>query len=316
MNQSIFDRYTKNVGTRFYRFQKHKFENALTKDMEEAGYEKTVFEGKKMLVMKAEDYFYGNLKRMKTVIVVPYDTPERKFWHKVLYFPFDGTKTMNKTFAATYMPIILLYIAILLVVYATGKLITSPKVASMISLLMFLFVFFLVYFMLHGFANHKNVNRNSSAIVAAVQLAKQLNKDERQRVAFLFTDKNKGSYLGAKIANDRFEKEGKNPNIICLDCIGTGPVTKVSFNPGNRRFAVEVANEYKEKIETVKVDDMMRIQTPMINFRKAIMIASGEVDENNRLYVLGTGTRKDKVADAKHIDEITDMLYSYVQKQK
>lgn len=316
MNQSIFDQYTKNVGTRFYRFQKHKFEKSLTKDMEEAGYEKTVFEGKKMLVMKAEDYFYGNLKRMKTVIVVPYDTPERKFWHKVLYFPFDGTKTMNKTFAATYMPIILLYSAILLIIYAAGKSITSPKMANMISLFMFLFIFFLVYFMLHGLANHKNVNRNSSAIVAAVQLAKQLNKDERQRVAFLFTDKNKGSYLGAKIASDRFEKEGKNPNIICLDCIGTGSVTKVSFNPGNRRFAVEVANEYKEKIETVKVDDMMRIQTPMINFRKAIMIASGEVDENNRLYVLGTGTRKDKVADAKHIDSICDMLYSYIQKQK
>ncbi len=316
MNQTIFDRYTKEFGTRFLRFQKHKFEKALTKDMEEAGYEKKVFEGKKMLLMKAEDYFYGNLKRMKTVIVVPYDTPERKFWHKVLYYPFDGTKTMNKTLIATYVPAIIVYLIILVAIYTVSNFIGSVTMANMFSLILFLFVIFLVYFMLHGFANHKNVNRNSSAVVAAVQLAKRLDKDERQRVAFLFTDKNKGTYLGAKIADEQFVKEGKNPNVICLDCIGTGSVTGISFNPGNRRFATDLAHEYKDKIETVKLDDMMRVQTPMSHFRKAVMVASGELDENNRLYVLGTGTRKDKVADEEHIDSVCDMLYAYIQKQK
>ena len=110
MEQELFEKYTKTYGKRFTRKQKHKFAKALHEDMTQAGYEKTMIKGSKLIIMKAEDYFYGNRKRMKTVIVVPYDTPERKFWHKVFYFPLDGTKTMNKTLIATYVPIILLYV--------------------------------------------------------------------------------------------------------------------------------------------------------------------------------------------------------------
>ena len=90
--------------------------------------------------MKAEDYFYGNRKRMKTVIVVPYDTPERKFWHKVFYFPLDGTKTMNKTLIATYVPIILLYVFILAGLYIGGNFLSAPTMANLMSFLMFVLV--------------------------------------------------------------------------------------------------------------------------------------------------------------------------------
>ena len=319
MNQTIFEKYTKTYGKRFTRKQKHKFEQALTLDMEEAGYKKTLIDGKRLLVLKAEDYFYGNTKRMKTVIVVPYDTPEKKFWHKVLYYPFNGTKTMNKSLVATYVPLIILYVFILAMIYGGGHFATTPAVANALSLVMFVFVIFLVYMMLHGIGNKHNMTRYSGSVVAAVELAKQLDKDEKQRVAFLFTDKNKANFFGAKLADDYFTKEGKNPNVICLDCLSTGSVTKIGFNPSNRKLAMEVAKEYpdhKLAIETVKLDEAARLQTPMSYFRKAIVIASGELDEQRQLYVLGTGTKKDSVVDEKHIDQIVKMLDSYIKNQK
>lgn len=319
MNQELFEKYTQTYGKRFTRNQKHRFEKALSEDMQKAGYEKTIIKGSKMLVMRAEDFFYGNRKRMKTVIVVPYDTPEKKFWHKVFYFPFDGTKTMNKTLVATYVPIILLYVFILLGLYVGGNFLTSATMASVMSFLMFVLVLLLIYLMIHGIGNKHNVNRNSSAVAAAVELAQSLDKDERQRVAFLFTDKNKSSFLGARCADEDFAKEGKNPNIICLDCIGTGAVTMMGYNPQNRKLAMEIAKYYPVKgknIDAVKLDEAMRTQTAMSYFRKAIVIASGELDEENRLYVMGTGTGKDKYADVTHITHIIEMLKAYLKNQK
>ena len=104
MDKTVLEKYTKTYGTRFSRRQKKRFIEALHQDFHALGYEPTMIEGKKLL-SHAHNYLYGNMKQMKTVIVVPYDTPERKFWKKVLYFPFDGTKTANKTMVATYVPI-------------------------------------------------------------------------------------------------------------------------------------------------------------------------------------------------------------------
>lgn len=319
MEQELFEKYTKTYGKRFTRKQKHKFAKALHEDMTQAGYEKTMIKGSKLIIMKAEDYFYGNRKRMKTVIVVPYDTPERKFWHKVFYFPLDGTKTMNKTLIATYVPIILLYVFILAGLYIGGNFLSAPTMANLMSFLMFVLVIFLIYLMVHGIGNRHNVNRNSSAVAAAVALAKSLDKDERQRIAFLFTDKNKGSFLGARCADEDFVKDGKNPNVICLDCIGKEDTTMIGYNPSNRKLAMEIAKCYPEKgkqIETIKLDESMRVQTAMSYFRKAVVIASGTLDEDHRLYVMGTGTSKDRDADATQITKIINMLQAYIKSQK
>ena len=105
MDKTVLEKYTKTYGTRFSRRQKKRFIEDLNQEFHSLGYESTMIEGKKLL-SRAHNYLYGNMKQIKTIIVVPYDTPERKFWKKVLYFPFDGTKTANKTMVATYVPIL------------------------------------------------------------------------------------------------------------------------------------------------------------------------------------------------------------------
>lgn len=96
MDKTVLEKYTKTYGTRFSRRQKKRFIDVLNQEFHALGYESTRIEGKKLL-SRAHNYLYGNMKQIKTVVVVPYDTPERKFWKKVLYFPFDGTKTAKKT---------------------------------------------------------------------------------------------------------------------------------------------------------------------------------------------------------------------------
>ena len=85
MNDNRIEKYTKQFGTRFSRKQKNKFKDEIAKEFSELGYEMKEIEGRKWL-NKAKDYFFGNIKNAKTVIVVPYDTPERKIWNKVFLF--------------------------------------------------------------------------------------------------------------------------------------------------------------------------------------------------------------------------------------
>ena len=144
MDKTVLEKYTKTYGTRFSRRQKKRFIEALHQDFHALGYEPTMIEGKKLL-SHAHNYLYGNMKQMKTVIVVPYDTPERKFWKKVLYFPFDGTKTANKTMVATYVPIFLFFALIFGGLYGLQPLITSTGLASLISCGLFLLTVMLLY---------------------------------------------------------------------------------------------------------------------------------------------------------------------------
>lgn len=315
MNENRIEKYTKTFGTRFTLRQKSRFTDELTKEFSDLGYEMKTIEGRKWL-NKAKDLFYGNLKTAKTVIVMPYDTPEKKFWHKVFYFPFDGTKTANKTMAATFVPIVLVYAVILLFVFFGGKLVTDPAVSSILSVVMFALLLFLVYFMMHGIRNTQNFNRNSASIIAALDIAEKLSKDERKKVAFLFTDKNKSRFLGADIAGKEFKEAGKNPNVIYLDCIATGSVIQVGYKPQNRKFAQEVikSDPLKKNIEVVKIAEDMQFQSPMALFDKAIFISYGELDDEGRLYVLGTCTRKDNVIESDKVDRIAQMVVNYLKK--
>ena len=85
MDKTVLEKYTKTYGTRFSRRQKKRFIEALHQDFHALGYEPTMIEGKKLL-SHAHNYLYGNMKQMKTVIVVPYDTPERKFTERKCFF--------------------------------------------------------------------------------------------------------------------------------------------------------------------------------------------------------------------------------------
>lgn len=317
MNENRMEKYTKQYGTRFTMRQKSRFIDEITKEFSEYGYEKKMIEGRKWL-NKAKDVFFGNMKTAKTVIVMPYDTPEKKFWHKVFYFPFDGAKTANKTMAATFVPIVLVYAIILLFVFFGGKLVTDPVVSSIMSVVMFALLLFLVYFMMHGIRNTKNFNRNSASIIAALDIVENLSKDERKKVGFLFTDKNKSRFLGADIAGKEFKEAGKNPNIIYLDCVGAGQVLQVGYKPQNRKLAQEVikSDPLKKNIEVVKIAEDMQFQSPTTFFDKMISISYGELDDEGRLYVLGTCTGKDRIIEPEKVDRISQMVVNYLKKLK
>ena len=109
MNKKIIDKYTKEYGVRFSRRQKRKASLALFEDMKDAGYEGTMISGRKVF-SKAENYLFGNIKTMKTVIVVPFDTPQHCFWRRVPYLSLIHILMPQKS----YIPFVKMNICTLL----------------------------------------------------------------------------------------------------------------------------------------------------------------------------------------------------------
>ena len=149
-----------------------------------------------------------------------------------------------------------------------------------------------------------------------MEVAHSLSKEERAKTGFLFTDKNKQYFLGAEASANYFHEQHKQPELIVLDCIGKGSCMQIGFNPQNRKLAAELAKHDPSKttIECVKLNETMRSQHMMAYFKKAVMVACGEL-EGEDLCVLGTHTGKDTELDEGLLDRVKKMLLGYLKHQ-
>lgn len=313
MDQNIFKKYSEAYGTRFTNKQKAAFRKALIEDFKEIGYSHTLITGKKNL-SRAVNLQFGNMKHAKTVIAVPYDTPQHIFWWKSEYYPLDGLTNANKNLIPQFAPIVLLYVILLGLIYGSEGRLNAIGANVMFLLVSFLMVV-LFYLMLHGVANRKNYVRNSAGIAAAYEIARGLSKDEQRTTVFLFIDRNKTRHLGAHIAAEDFLKQTRNPNVILFNCFALGSQLQLGYTPQTKKLALELSKLCgEEKLKTVALDDAMRSSSAAEHFVKAIVIAAGEADEKGRLFVKNTATAKDRLIDEANIDRVIQMVSSYLKK--
>lgn len=315
MDQKIFKKYSETYGIRFTNKQKAAFRKALIEDFKEIGYTHTIITGRKNF-SRAVNLQFGNMKHAKTVICVPYDTPQHIFWWKSEYYPLDGMTTSNKNLIPQFAPIVLLYVVLLIIIYGGEGFINNALSANVMFVTVLFLIILLFYLMLHGIANRRNYVRNSASIAAAYEIAKSLNKDEQRTTAFLFIDRNKSRHLGAHIAAEDILKQSRNPNIILLNCFALGSQLQIGYNAQNKKLALELSklSGSEDKLKTIALSDSMRTSTATEHFAKAVVIAGGELDEKGRLCVKNTATNKDRVVDETNIDKVIQMVSGYLKK--
>ena len=202
MKQDLKDKYTQTYGCRFYSWQKKKFHAALDEDFKALGMEGSVLMKKRFSVFPRYDYVYGNLKQAKNILVIPYDTPERCLWYKNTYYVNNGTKNQNAGLVQTFVPIIVFYLLFVVLLYVLPPYFPTAGAQAAISLISLLLMALILVALTKGFPNKKNFNRNTSGILAALEIADAIGVDGRRKTAFVFTDANKGVFFGDMILKD------------------------------------------------------------------------------------------------------------------
>ncbi len=312
MDQKLRQIYIDDLGCRFYAKQKAAVRESLVEEFEELGYSSQV-QSKRNLILKAHNLIFGNLKSTRYVVMVPYDTPGRIFWPKLHYYPLDGTKSSAKATIPQYGPVIIFYFLFLGLLYVLPALALNAYAylaLSGVSVVIFIMIFILLF---RGVPNKHNANRNTSGMLAAIELARSLTKEQRRQVAFVFTDRNDGRHFGSKLVADALKEANKNPMIILLNCIGKGEKLVLGATNGNKKTAAEIMKKYKgERKPSVSVlTSDMQVQSPMGYFTKGISIARGDIDNKGSLVVEHTCTKKDTEISEEGIDQIVSMLQNY-----
>ena len=165
--------------SRFSRRNKKRFLSALDEIFEEEGYAGKDIDKRRLFLTR--DRMYAFEKTAKLYVVVPYDTPERLLWHKTKHYPLDGNRSLNSNMVATYVPAVIFYVLILLFITFVVPLFEDPLVQGFINLVVFICTLLLILLLIKGVSNRHNRNRNSAAVIAAVEFMQSLNKDQKRR---------------------------------------------------------------------------------------------------------------------------------------
>ena len=300
---------------RFNRRQKEKFLKHLDEIFEEQGYpslrnEKRDFRG------LTRNAIYAFEKSTKVYIAVPYDTPEHLFWYKSEYFPLDGGRSMNKNMIATYIPALIVYAIILIVVMFVAPLITNLAMQMFINLGVLISTLFLLFLMFRGIGNKYNANRTSSSVIAAVDFLKKLDRDQKRRIGFIFTDRNQKNCQGAKLLSSYFAQQNKNPEIIWLNCVGEGDTIGIGYRMHGKRLASSLNAGKKSKASLLcEMNGDKCMQTVMTYFDKGVMICAGRRDDKGSIVVNGTQSAKDRNIDETIVAEVVSLLHRTLLKK-
>lgn len=318
MNNDLKQKYVRTYGCRFYNGQKKKFHEALKADFEALGMNETVINKRKYKMFPVNDYVYGNLKQAKNIIVVPYDTPEKGIWFKNIYYVNNGNKNQKASTVQVFLPLLLIYLLFVVSVYILPNF-ASGATAQLLSLMLstVLLVMIMIQLM-KGYPNRNNANRNSSGILAALELASKMSVDERRKTAFVFTDSNRSNYYGDKILEEELSFLNRNPNVIQLNCVGDGEEFSVGYTANNRKAANEMVKAYHgaKKMGICELKDENRTGSSMAYYRKALLITAGTKDDKGYLINAKTGSSKDVEIDDTMIADVVEMLHKYLLNSK
>ena len=187
-----------------------------------------------------------------------------------------------------------------------------------ISLISLLLMALILVALTKGFPNKKNFNRNTSGILAALEIADAIGVDGRRKTAFVFTDANKGVFFGDMILKDELSFMNRNPNVIQLNCVGNGEELSIGYTQGNRKSANELVKCCKGDVkhEMCELKEEERQNSSMAHYKKGLLVTSGTMNEKGYLVTMKTASGKDCVLDDALIDTVTEMLKRFIAADK
>lgn len=205
----------KDLNVRMHRKQKKAFREYVANKASEMGYNTSLEKS-----ILAKNVVVGDIDKAEYIFTAHYDTPPRmpKFIikHMVIWsFVIAGLIGV----ASNIIPNVLLHF--------TNNIKLALEAFYGISLGSMAFSFYSIFHMFGfaGNANKSNFNDNTSGCYALLNLMKQykeLPKEKRDKIAFVFFDNEEKFLLGSFTHRSKNKKTYKNKTYINLDCVGLG----------------------------------------------------------------------------------------------
>lgn len=295
MEQNLESVFCLFLGKRRTKKQKINFLKKCVEIIKPYGYAYEFSKGKTALSETINLYF-GNIKKAKVILCCYYDTPDKKYFVKNGYYPFNGRKNHKNNMQEKLILNLIFYTITLptlyFIMFDKINIFNNPLP---LKVLLVLFAVFMGLKVNNGFYNSLNFNRNNSSIITILKLIDK--QGYNKNIAYAFIDGGTTDHFGAKLLQQDIDTN--NPLIIYLDCVGQGDNI---FFACSQNIIGEINNT------SIILDSEKTKFTDLYFFRKYISITASNNQYNNEILIENTSTKKDINIDYKLIERILDEI--------
>ena len=186
-----------------------------------------------------------------------------------------------------------------------------------------LITWYIVYFgilllLMIGPANKHNANDNTSGVVAVLEIAGSLSKNQREKVCFVLFDLEEAGLLGSAAFRKKHKNTTKEKIVLNLDCVGDGdeillfPNKKVKKNATIMEKLGKICGPCGEKSITLRGKGFSVCPSDHGNFPYGVGIAAFRRKKGIGLYCSRIHTSRDTILDLTNINILRSAITTLI----
>ena len=286
--------------------QKLSFRDSAQSYAQSLGYEVNIEKGS----MGARNVVIGNPDTAKYLVTAHYDTPA------ALPVPNLITPCNPFTFILYQILVVGLFIVGAIVPgVLLGLLMDAPEFGSFVSILIY---WVLLVMMLVGPANKSNANDNTSGVVTALETARMLPADLREKVCFVLFDLEEAGLIGSASYAKAHKKQIRNQIVLNCDCVGDGneivlfPTAKLKKDAAKMDILRSMNAVRDEKSIVLRERGFSVYPSDQKNFPYGVGIAAFRRSKWAGLYCDKIHTKNDTILDENNVSFLCDQLIQLI----
>ncbi|MCI5774374.1 MAG: hypothetical protein MR210_07430 [Erysipelotrichaceae bacterium] len=291
--------------SRYFKFQKANYIDALLKEFKKLGYK---YELKAFKDVKNIEV--GDVDNAKIIFMTAYDTPSKVNVPNYIYYPFSAEQNIKqeqRNLLFTSVMVVGCVLVLMILYYASILFINIPE---MLKLLIVVLGIAIIFYLLLPMPNKANINRHSVSVALMLDIATKVQKDQ---VAFVFLDKQSINFRGLNTYIKQSKYSFNDKLVVYLDCLADGETTVFAHSVNiDKKFLDSLkCNELNFVLKQFSDNYLNKIGFNGIN--KIIDVCSGKI-ENHEFIVKNTRTKQDVHLKMDRISKIEEVLLEMVGK--
>lgn len=272
------------------------FKKELKKSLEK--YNPITHKFKFLKVFSEELFFVGNIRNVKTIYLIPYNSKRGYFWPTKKYYPFNIIKEGRMNIVARFIPIIILYfICIVALLFALLFVRYNDQNILLLQYAIFAIIFPLAF---KGIGSSKNEASSDAQLRFALESLEQLNSVQKNQIGFIFADTTKRQTVMKSIAQF-LKSHNKNPLLI-EPVFFSGEGIGIAANKFQSKNAIHLSKKYNLK------SFLLEPLPEYYYYQRYLMLSYGSMDKDND-FVVKHDLKNKEVLNTEQFEKLKSLLF-------
>lgn len=178
----------------------------------------------------------------------------------------------------------------------------------------------MISLLVFGPANKHTANDNTSGVIALCELLCTMNREQKEKVAFVFFDHEETGLIGSSLFRSKYKKQMEEKLLINLDCVSDGDYILLAVSKAARNEYADAVDACFQPTQTknILITKAERVYYPsdQLGFKRNIAIAALKRNRVFGYYMDRIHTSRDTVFDESNISYLCESLLELIKRIK